>query len=118
MTEESRLVIGMLLAYHYAWDSPYYPPQHNRLAELAVDHGLLHPQVPRTDRNWHDPLEPACLTASGQRCVAAFKNGSWNRVLDELAVRGKPTELEAIIEAVCAREGNVAQASFSAQSLS
>ena len=118
MTEESRLVIGMLLAYHYGWDSHYYPPQHNPLAELAVDHGLLHPQAPRTDYNWHDPLEPSCLTASGQRCVAAFKNGIWNRVLDGLTARGKPIGLAGMIEAVGACDGNAAQASVPAQFLS
>ena len=96
--------MGMLLAYHYGWDSPFSLEKHNRLTDLAILNGLLHPEAPYfAEAKCDDRLSPALLTASGQLCVTAFKKGRWNQILDELGARRSPVTLESMIEAVNAQ---------------
>ena len=105
MLEDSRLIIGLLLAYHYGWNSPYFSKKHNRLTDLAIRHGLLRPEAPHiTEDKRYDGFDSALLTTTGQHCVAAHKKGRWNKLLDELSARGGSVTLESMIEAVNAED--------------
>ena len=96
--------MGMLLAYHYGWTSPFSSEKHNRLTDLAIRNGLLHPEALHlTEEKCDDRLSFALLTATGQRCVTAYKRGRWNKTLDELSARGGSFTLKLMSEELDAR---------------
>ena len=65
---------------------------------IAMGHGLL--GLNPIQDGIQNLLSPTVITPAGEHCVAAYKDGSWQRIIDEMQHRGEAITLRNVIGAV------------------